>query len=151
MRVVLLQNVEKLGEKFEIVDVKPGYARGFLLPRGLAEKVTDRTIALVKQKKEQLKQKAEKEFERISQLASKLEGREVVIEARVGEKGRLFGGVRPTSVAQELKSQGFDVKKSQIEIPEEIKELGEFPVKINLPHNLEAVINLIVKQEGDGP
>ena len=147
MKIILLEKVNNLGEKFDIVDVKPGYARNFLFPRGLAEKATTINIKWAQEQKEQRIERAEKELEKIKRIASSLDGREIELEVKVGDKGQIFAGVSKAAIAEKLKQEGFEIKQRQIEIPEKIESLGEFPVKINLKHNLEANINLIVKQE----
>src|SRR3989344_3093002 len=129
MKVILLQDVEKLGKKYDLKEVKDGYARNFLLPGKLARPATEEAL-----KKSQ-------------ELASKLDGLELSIAIKIGEEGQLFESITSQKILEKLKEMGFEVKKSQISLEKPIKELGEFPVKINLDHNLEIEIKLIVTEE----
>ncbi|MBI2054341.1 MAG: 50S ribosomal protein L9 [Candidatus Staskawiczbacteria bacterium] len=90
---------------------------------------------------------AEEELKKIQELASGIDGFEVTIQVKVGEEGQLFESINQQKISDKLKDSGFEVKKSQIDLPDPIKELGEFPVKINLEHNLEAEIKVIVAEE----
>jgi len=147
MRVVLLKDIEKLGKKYEIKEVRDGYARNYLIPRGLAKIADKETIKWAKAKQEIEEKKAAEELEKIGEIVSQLDGREIEIPVKIGEKGQLYEKVTPIKIAKALKEEGFDVKKDQIEIPQEINEIGEFDVKIKFEHNLEAQIKVIVMEE----
>lgn len=147
MRVILLQDVEKLGKKYEIKEVADGYARNFLIPKGLAKPATEKAIKWVELQKEIAQKKAEEDLKRIQELASSLDGLELEIAVKVGEEGQLFESITTQKIQERLKELGFEIKKNQIAMDSPIKELGEFPIKINLDHNLEAEIKIIVIQE----
>lgn len=149
MKIILLQNVEGLGKEGDIKDVATGYARNFLIPRGLAEEATEDLIAQIEKKKEKEVREAEADLAKTENLASQLDGRELEISAKVSEEGRLYAGISPSLIAAELKKIGFNIAQNQLEIKEPIKELGEHEIKINLPHGLEAKITVIVKAQGD--
>jgi len=147
MKVLLLKDLENLGKKFEIKEVKSGYARNFLIPKGLAKPATRKTMEWVESQKEKIAQQAEEELKRIQQLASSIDGLEVIIAVKVGEDGQLFESVTLQRVYERVKELGFDLKKNQIELQDSIKELGEFPIKIKFGHNLESEIRLIITEE----
>lgn len=148
MKVILLQDVEGTGAKFEIKEVADGYARNYLLPNGLAKQATDEVIEWVEQQKAALEEKAAKELESTQELASKLDDLEVPIPMKVGEAGQLFEQVNAQKIASVLQEQGLQVTKEQVKLQEPIKETGEFPVRVSLDHNLEATIRVIITEEG---
>ena len=125
MKVILLQDIDKLGKKYEVKEVKDGYARNFLLPRGLVKIATEEALVWLEEKKSLLEEKAEEKLKQIQDLASRVDGQEVVIIVKVGEEGQLFESVSAQKISEELKKMGFDIKKSQIVLDEPIKELGE--------------------------
>lgn len=147
MKVILLKEVKNLGQKYEIKEVKDGYARNFLIPKGLVKPATKENLEWLRKQKEKIEEKAEKELEKIQELASSVEGLEVTIPVKVGEKGQLFEKINPAKVARQISQMGYDIKSNQIEMPSEIKELGEFPAKITFDHNLESEIRIIVTEE----
>ena len=147
MRIILLQDVENLGKKYEIKEVKDGYARNFLIPKGLAKIATDETLKWLETQKEIEAKKAEEELKKIQERATAIDGQEIIIPVKIGEDGQLFESITSQKISEKLKELGFEVKKPQIELIEPIKELGEFPVKIKFEHNLEAEIRVIVIEE----
>ena len=149
MKVILFQDVENIGKKFEVKEVKDGYARNFLIPQNLVKLATKKNLKWLEVQKEILEKEAEEDLKKAQQLASKMDGIEVNIVMKVGPEGQLFESVNNVKIAEKIKEMCFDVKKSQINLPKPIKELGEFPVKINLDHNLEVEIRLIITQEID--
>ncbi len=147
MRVILLQDVEKTGKKHEVKEVADGYARNFLIPKGLAKPATKEALAWLETQKEIEGKKAEEDLKKIQELASAIDDREITIPIKVGEQDQLFETISSQKISEKLKEVGFDIKKGQIELPEPIKELGEFPVKIKFDHNLEAEIRVIITKE----
>lgn len=147
MRVILLQDVEKVGKKFDVKEVKDGYARNFLIPKDLAKPATKEALAWLKVQQEIAEKKAEESLSQIQELASSIDDREVVLSVKVGDEGQLFETITAQKVADKLKELGFAVKKTQVILEEPIKELGEFPIKIKFDHNLEAEIKLIITEE----
>jgi large subunit ribosomal protein L9 len=147
MRVILLQNVEKVGKKYEVKEVKNGYARNFLIPKGLAKPATKKALKWLEVQKEIEAKKSEEELKKIQDFVSKVDGLELVFPVKVGEKGELFESINNQKISEKLKAMGFEIKKTQIDLKEPIKELGEFPVKIHFEHNLEAEVRVIVVEE----
>lgn len=147
MKVILLKDIEKLGKKYEVREVKAGYARNFLIPQGLAKIADEEVLEWVRKQQELAKKKAEEALKKTGDLASEMDGLEVEIPVKVGEKGQLFEKVTEQRIAGRLKEMGYDIKKSQIEVTEELGELGEFEAKIKFEHNLETQIKIIVVEE----
>jgi len=147
MRIILLKDVKKIGKENDIVEVKSGYARNFLIPKGLAEKATPQKIKKVKARKKMEKEEEKEDLQKIQQLASKIDGFEVVVPVKTGDEGQIYNSVNKVKIASQLKENGFDVKKTQIQLEKPIKEIGEFPVKISFNHNLEAEITIVVEKE----
>ena len=148
MKVIFLKDVEKVGKKFEVKEVKDGYARNFLLPNGLAKPATKEVLEWLEVQKEIQEKKAEQDLKKAQELASTLDGLELTISVKVGESDQLFESITAQKICEKLKEMGFDVKKGQVELQEPIKEIGEFPVKIKLEHNLEVEIRVeIIKLE----
>ena len=147
MKVILLQDVEKVGKKFDVKEVADGYARNFLLARNLAKQATPEALEWLEMQKELLSQKSEEELKRTQELASGLDDLEVPLQVKVGEEGQLFESINAQKISERLREMRYDVKKSQIKLKEPLKETGEFPVKIALDHNLEAEIRVIITEE----
>ena len=147
MRIILLKDIEKLGRKNDVKEVKDGYARNFLIPQGLAKIATKQALKMLENQKKIEEKRAEKELEKIQKLITMIDGQEIIIAVKIGEKGQLFESITVQKISEKLKELGFEIKKSQIEITESIKELGEFPVKIKFEHNLEAEIKVIIKSD----
>jgi len=146
MKVILLKDVEKIGKQFDVKEVKDGYARNFLINKGLAKPATEEALKWLEVQKEIQGKKAEDELKKAQELASTVDDMELTIPVKVGEEGQLFESISAQKISDKLKEMGFDVKKGQIELSEPIKELGEFPIKIKLEHNLEVEIRAIVSK-----
>ncbi len=150
MKVILLKDVDKIGKKFDVKEVKEGYAMNFLIPQGLAKQATKTALLWLEMQKEIATKKEEEGLEEIQKTASAIDNRELIFDVKVGDQDQLFESIGIQKIVEKLKAEGFEVKKAQIELPEPIKELGEFPVKIKFEHNLEAEIKIIVnKEEGE--
>lgn len=147
MKVILLKDVESLGERFEIKEVAAGYARNFLFPKGLAKPVTQENLKWLEAQKEIEAEKAEEELKKVQQTVSKIDGMELVMPVKLGKEGKVFGSISAVKIAEQLKEEDFDIKKSQIELEKPIREIGSWPVKISFPHGLEAAIRVIVEEE----
>lgn len=147
MKVILLKDVQDLGKKYEVKEVKNGNARNFLIPRGLAKTATRQTLKWLEIKREAIKKEIEEDLKKEQGIASTLDGLELNIPVKVGNEGQLFESINSQKIADRLKEMGFDVKKSKIILEEPIKALGEFPIKISLEHNLEVEIRVIVVEE----
>jgi len=149
MKIILLKDIENIGKKYEVKEIKDGYARNFLLPQNLVKIADEKNLEWLKNQLELEKKKSEEELVEISKLASKIDGLEVEIPVKVGDKGQLFEKITPQKIAVCLKELGYNISKNNI-ATEDITELGEFPVKIKFDHNLEAEIKLIVIEQAGG-
>lgn len=147
MKVILIEDVENLGKKYEVKDVKPGYARNFLIPKNMVKLATKQNLKWLKDQQEIIEKEAVEDLKKAQELTSQIDGIEVTINVKVGESGQLFESINNVKIAEKLKSLGFNVKKSQIKLEDPIKEVGEFPIKVMLDHNLEAEIRLIIVEE----
>jgi large subunit ribosomal protein L9 len=147
MKIILLKDVENIGKKYDIKEVKNGYARNFLMQKGLAKPATKEATAWVEMQKEIETKKSEEDLKKIQEKASSMDGQEVVICVKVGDENQLFESVNAQKISEKMKEIGFDVKKNQIILENPIKELGEYPVKLKFEHNLEAEITVIVSSE----
>ena len=147
MRIILLKDIQKVGEKYEVKEVADGFARNFLIPKGLAKKATPQALKWLEREKEIEFKKAEEELKKIQEQASAIEGYELIIPVKIGEKGQFFASINKGKILEKLKEEGFKIKEHQIELENPIKELGEYPIKIKFDHNLEANIKVIVTEE----
>jgi len=147
MKVILLRDVNKLGKMGDVKEVALGYARNFLIPRGLAKLATPEAATQIEEMKKVEERKAELELKKFQELAEKLEGVEVVIKAKVGEGGKLYGSVTEEQIDQKLKEMGFEIKKEQIKLEKPIKDAGGHEVVVQLNHGLEARIYVMVVEE----
>ncbi len=147
MKVILLKDIVNVGKQYEVKRVSDGYARNFLIPKGLAKPATPESLKWLETQKEILQKKAEEGLKKSQEFASSLDGLELVISVKIGNEGQMFESIGPQKIVEKLKETGFEVKKSQIIMSEPIKELGEYQVKVHLEHNLEPEIKIIVIEE----
>ncbi len=148
MEVILKSNIEKLGAKDEVVSVKPGYARNYLIPRGYAIAATESAKKMLT---ENLKQRAHKETKILAEaqsLAEKLSALEVKIGTKASETGKIFGSVNTIQLAEALAKAGHNIDRKSISISEEhIKSLGAYEAKIKLHKEVSAVVKFEVVAE----
>lgn len=142
MRVILKQRVEKLGQMGDIVDVKPGYARNFLLPNGHADRATEEKIAEFEAQRAQLEAHNLEQRKEAQAVADKMEGLKVILVRSAGESGHLYGSVRSTDLADAITQAGFTVSKHQIRIEKPIKELGIHKVHVILHPEVRVEVTL---------
>lgn len=147
MEVILRQAVEKLGKPGDVVKVSNGYARNFLLPRGIAYEATPGNLKRIELEKGRL-EAAENERRAAAQaLAEKLEQVSLTFSARVGEEGKLFGSVTGADISHQLEAQGFQIEKRQIDLHEPLRTLGVFRVPIRLHADVKPEIKVwVIKQ-----
>lgn len=147
MKVLLLRDVTNTGIKNEVKEVSAGFARNFLIPKGLAVIADAESLKKLEAKMKIDAQKAEQELKEMEKIASKLDGAEVEIAVKAGDEGQLFESVNKQKISERLSEMGYGVSKDQVELAAPIKEIGEFPVKLKLEHNLEAEIKIIIVKE----
>jgi large subunit ribosomal protein L9 len=144
MEIILRQAVENLGKTGDVVNVKPGYARNYLLPHGLAYEATPGNLKRIQQERDRL-EAAENDRRGTAQgLAEKLEQVSLTFSARVGEEGKLFGSVTAADITQQLEAQGYHIEKRQIDLHEPIKALGVYRVPIRLHADVKPEVRVWV-------
>ena len=146
MDIILLQDVETLGTSGDIIKVKPGYARNFLFPRGLAVRSSKRNRALADEKKNSAKAKELRQAHVYEEIVDNLKKTEVTIEVQVGEEDRLFGSVTSQDIHKALIEKGVEIERSSIELEEPIKALGVYAVNIKVAKGLLQEIKVFVIQ-----
>ena len=147
MQIVLLEDVKSLGKKGEIVKANDGYARNFILPKKLGVEATPANLAKLKQQKAHEAKVAAQALADAQELGKKLEAGKVMMKAKVGEGGRLFGAIASKEVAQEVKKQyNLDVDKKKIVLKDPIKTLGEHEVQVKLHKDVTAKLIVVVEE-----
>jgi large subunit ribosomal protein L9 len=149
MKVILQQSMPSLGKAGNLVKVNDGYARNFLIPKGLAIDADEKNIKLFEHEKNNILRKAAKEHKSAQDLADVLSRETITISRKVGDQDKIFGSVSAKDIEAALKEKGYDIDRKMIvhEHGEHIKSLGEFKVKIRLAHDVETQINLKVVGE----
>ena len=147
MEIILRQGVENLGKPGDVVKVKAGYARNYLLPHGLAYEATPGNLKRIQQERERL-EAAENDRRAAAQgLAEKFEQVSLTFSARVGEEGKLFGSVTSADIAEQLAAQGFHIERRLIDLHEPIKALGVYRVPVKLHADVKPEIRVwVIKQ-----
>lgn len=147
MQIILRQDVENLGQMGEIVTVKDGYARNYLIPRSMAYFASKSAVNKIEFEKKQYAKKQAEQKAGAESLAAKLTELQVSIPMKVGEEGKLFGSVTTQAVAKELEVMGYNIDKKDIIIDESIKSLGVFTVKVKLHKDVIAPLKVWVISE----
>jgi len=145
MEVILKETIETLGQEGEIVKVKPGYARNFLLPRKMAVLANDGNRAILEQERAAIEARRAKARQDSETLSKKLEGVTIVIEQRVGQEDRLFGSVTAADIAEKLKELDFDIDRRKILLDEPIKTAGEKQVNVKTGFQMSTAITVSIK------
>jgi large subunit ribosomal protein L9 len=147
MEIILRQSVENLGHPGDVVTVKNGYARNFLLPRGFAFEATPGNLKRIAAERGRLEAAENDRRASAAALAKRLEEVQLTFSARVGEEGKLFGSVTSADVAEQLAAQGFDIEKRLIDLHEPIKALGVYRVPVKLHADVKPEIRVwVIKQ-----
>ena len=151
MEVILLERVAKLGQMGEIVKVKDGYARNFLIPQGKAKRATPENLKMLEEKRSELERLAADRLTQAQERAAKLEGVSVQITQKAGVDGRLFGSVTNVDIVEALAGLGHTVEKAMVRMPDgPLKHIGEFPLTIALHADAVAHINVHVLGDTTG-
>ena len=147
MKVILRRDYESLGKIGQVIEVKDGFARNFLLPRKIAYAALKGNLAALEEEKKNFAKKAEIERKSAETQAVELEKVSVTIPVQVGEEDKIFGTVTAQMIADALKEKGFDIDKRKIEVAEAIKSLGIYEVSVKLHANVDAKIKVWVVRE----
>ena len=148
MKVILIDEIRGLGTRGDIVTVKDGYARNFLLPKNLAREATPGNLKSIEQERKKWGLLAQQEKEKAQKAADSVKGVKVTVTKRVGENGQLFGSVTSNEIADALAAKGVDVDKRRIELAHPIKSLGTHDVDVRLHRDVSARIQVEVLAQG---
>ena len=148
MKVILREDVEKLGKAGEVVKVADGYGRNFLIPRNLAALANVRNIKALDHSRRVIESRAKKARKAAEEVASLLSSKSLSIAARAGEEGKLFGAVTSRDIAEALGKEGVAVDRKAVQLPEPIKQLGDYRVKVRVAADVVSEIAVSVVSEG---
>lgn len=144
MEVILKDDIKNLGYKDDLVTVKPGYGRNYLIPQGLAVLATEANKKILAENVRQASHKAEKIRKDAEALAEKIGDLVLTIEAKAGESGKIFGAVTPLQIAEALEAKGIEVERRRINFPSEVKELGDYEVELDLHKEVKHNVKIAV-------
>jgi large subunit ribosomal protein L9 len=144
MELILKTTVESLGEEGDIVKVKPGYARNFLIPKKMAVIANKANLAQLEQEKARIEARREKQRQEAESLSKKIAGGVITIEHRVGEEDKLFGSVTTADISEKLAEMDIQVEKKNVLLPEPIKTIGEFTVPVKVGYQMTSDITVQV-------
>ena len=151
MKILLCEDIEKLGWLGDVVEVAEGYARNYLLPQRLATPATEANIKAIAEDKAKRAEQRKLEGKRVEAAMKKVEGAEAVVAAKANVQGHLFGSVTAREIAANLREQGFEIADGVVQLPEHIKEVGTHSVTLKFSADLTTTVNVVVvpeKQEG---
>ncbi len=154
MKVLLCEDIRSLGWLGDVVEVKEGYARNYLLPQGLAKVATEGNIRSIAEEKAKRATQRIKEQRRLANAAEAVDGAEAVVAAKANEQGHLFGSVTAKEVAANLRAQGFEVADEIVQLPDHIKEVGTHTVTLRYSPELKVHVSVVVvpeQEEGQAP
>jgi large subunit ribosomal protein L9 len=147
MQIILQEDIDKLGHRGDVVTVKPGYARNFLLPRKLAVEATTGNMKALERIRTSLAKKTATELEAAQKQAALINGTTLHFTRKTGENDQLFGSVTSADVAEGLAAQGFKIDKRQVHLAEALRALGEYPVTIKVFRDVTAEVKVFVEKE----
>ena len=147
MKVILKQDVKNLGDKDEVKEVKEGYARNYLIPKGLAEKATKSKLKEVEKRRQDKEKQEEKEIEEAEKLKEQLAKEKLVLKVKTGDGGKLFGSVTNKDISEKLQEdKKIQIDKRKIELDNPIKDIGSYDVDIKLHPKVEAKLKVEVTE-----
>lgn len=148
MQVILLEKVANLGDLGEVVKVKDGFARNFLIPQGKAKRATEANLKAFETRRAELERAQAEHLARAQERGAKLDGLKLQIAQKAGVDGRLFGSVTNYDIVEALKTQGHEVERSQVRMPSgPLKQVGEFPIQLQLHTDVVVTVNVAVLGE----
>lgn len=147
MKVLLCEDIDRLGWLGDVVEVNDGYARNYLLPQGLAKVANESSIRAIAEEKAKSAEQRRLDGKRLEEAVKAIEGAEAVVAAKANELGHLFGSVNERQIAANLREQGFEVRDEIVQLPEHIKEIGTHSVTLKFRDDLTATINVVVVPE----
>jgi len=148
MQVILVQNVDNLGKLGDVVQVKSGYARNFLLPQGIARMATPENVKAIEAQRAELERAEAEKADEAERRYEALNGHRITIRAKVGPEEKLFGSVSAGDIVDALAADGLEAEKREIRLPEgPLRTLGEFEVDVHLHGELNATITVVIEAE----
>lgn len=147
MKVILKDDVKGLGSMGQVVDVSDGYARNFLIPKGVAIEANIKNMKALEHQKRIIQEKAKKIMNQAKDLSTKMTNLNIIIKAKAGEEEKLFGSVTSMDIAKAIKNQGIDIDKKKIILEEPIKRLGTYTVNVKLHPEVTTALNVQVIAE----
>jgi large subunit ribosomal protein L9 len=147
MNVILAENIQSLGKIGDLVKVAPGFARNYLLPKGLAMQATAKNVRDLEHKKRIMGQKREKVRLQMLSLAEKLNAVRITLRRKVAEEDKLYGSVSAVDIERLLEEQGFTIDRKDIKLVQPIKQLGEFTIPVRVDADISAEIKITVEKE----
>jgi len=147
MKILLCEDIKKLGWLGDIVEVNEGYARNYLLPQGLAKVATDGNVRSIAKEKAKRAEHRLQERRRLEKAAQAVNGAEAVVSAKANEQGILFGSVTEPMIAANLREQGFEVADEIVKLPEHIKQVGTHDVTLKFADDVTATVRVVVVAE----
>jgi large subunit ribosomal protein L9 len=147
MKVILKEDIKNVGKMGQIVDVAGGYARNYLVPKGLAVEAVTKNIRSLEHEKKIIKEKAKKLKDSAQDFASRISSMTLTIKAKAGEEEKLFGSVTTTDIVEVLKKEGIEIDKKKISLEEPIKRLGSYTVTVKLHPDVSTQLTVHVIQE----
>jgi len=147
MEIILKDDIKGLGYKDDVVNVKPGYARNYLIPQGVAVIASQPNKKMLAENLKQASHKAAKVKSDAEDLANRIGATELIINAKAGETGKIFGAVTPIQISDSLKDKGFDIDRKRISLNSEIKTLGEYTVTLDLHKEVKHEVTIKVVEE----
>ena len=147
MKVLLCEDVEKLGWLGDVVEVSVGYARNYLLPQGIGKVATEDGIRAIAEEKAKRAEQRLQKGKRLEDAAKAVEGAEAVVAAKANEQGHLFGSITERQIAANLREQGFEVADEIVQLPEHIKQVGTHAVTLKFADDVTVTVNVVVVPE----
>ncbi len=146
MKVILQENIENLGHIGDVVKVAPGYARNYLLPKGLVLLANEKNTKALEHAKRQLDYKKNRILEQARAIAAKIESITVALAHQAGDEGKLFGSVTNMDLAEQLQAQGVEIDRKKIVLADPIKQLGEYSVAVKIHPEVTASLKVVVSR-----
>ncbi|MFH1719690.1 MAG: 50S ribosomal protein L9 [Planctomycetota bacterium] len=147
MKILLCEDIDKLGWLGDVVEVSEGYARNYLLPQGLGKPATEASIRAIAEEKARRAEQRKLDGKRLEQAAKAVDGAEAVVAAKANEVGHLFGSINAHQIAANLRSQGFEIADKVVHLHEHIKEVGTHAVTLKFGGGVTATVNVVVVPE----
>src|SRR3954447_13227616 len=149
VKLLLKESIKNVGRVGDVVDVSPGYARNFLLPRDLAVEPTPGNVKKIEERRKEIERQERERREQQAALIKQLEGVEVTLERRANEQGHLFGSVSATDIAKALQSQGFNINPDDVNLPGRLDRIEKYTVKVKLAEDLVSDVKVWVAPDAE--